>query len=297
MSTMLPPLPALRSFVAVAKLGSVGAAAEELHVTHGAISHQVHALEDYLGVPLVNRSGRRTSLTEEGRIYAYQIRQALDDMAAATERMRQQGPVQQLRVAVLPSFAMHWLVPRLPTLLQGGMRISLSASTALVDFENELVDCAIRFGHGQWPDLHCERLMGDTLLLVASPKLFPKGIPDSVTDILTAPILQANENWATWLAAGNIELPRSVPLMEFTDSTHMLEAARRGLGVALTRRSIAAGLLADGELIQLTDIEVAHSSSYYLVWPHRSHKLARMLRFLDWLHTQVTHFETSKAGY
>ena len=155
MSAKLPPLPALRSFIAVARLGSVGAAAEELHVTHGAVSHQVHALEEYLGVPLIDRGGRRSGLTENGRIYAYAVRQALDDVAAATARMRYQGTLEQLRVAVLPSFAMHWLMPRLSDLARTGLRVSFSTSMSIIDFEAEPIDCAVRFGQGQWPDLHC----------------------------------------------------------------------------------------------------------------------------------------------
>ncbi|MCG7803968.1 LysR family transcriptional regulator [Enterobacter asburiae] len=113
MKSKLPPLTALRAFVALARLGSVGAVADELHVTHSAISHQMHALENYLGISLVNRTGRRTILTDEGRVYAYQISQALENIVSATEHLRYQVGSQYLRISVLPSFAMHWLVPRL----------------------------------------------------------------------------------------------------------------------------------------------------------------------------------------
>jgi len=296
MSAKLPPLPALRSFIAVARLGSVGAAAEELQVTHGAVSHQVHALEEYLGVPLIDRGGRRSGLTENGRIYAYAVRQALDDVAAATARMRYQGTLEQLRVAVLPSFAMHWLMPRLSDLARTGLRVSFSTSMSIIDFEAEPIDCAVRFGQGQWPDLHCERLMGDTLLLVGSPKLFPDGVPNSIEEIFRTPILQATESWSAWLSAAHVELPRPEPILEFTDSTHLLEAVRCGYGIALTRRSLAATLLASGELIRLTKVEVTHSSSYYFAWPHRSHNLKRRLIFLEWLRAQIADYELSQMN-
>lgn len=291
MKPALPPLSSLRAFVAVARLGSVVAAAEELHVTHSAVSHQIRALEDYLGVALVSRTGRRTALTNEGRIYAYQIRQALDNVAAATARLRQQRGGQVLRVSVLPSFAMHWLVPRLPDwrARHPALALSLEASTSLTDFDNELADCSIRFGHGQWPNLHSHRLMGDTLLLVASPRLFPSGAPRTVMDALSVPTLQATESWSLWLSDADefraVEIPN--PVVQFTDSTHMLEAARIGMGVALTRRSIATGLLARGELMQVTEIETPHTSSYYLVWPHRSHQSPTLEHFKVWLDEQT----------
>ncbi len=295
MGSPLPPLSALRAFVAVARLGTVGAAAEELHVTHSAISHQMRALEDYLGVSLVNRTGRRTVLTDEGRIYAYQIRQALDNVAAVTERLRGQRGGQLLRVSVLPSFAMHWLVPRLPDWIAGhpDIALSLEASTRLIDFDTELADCSIRFGHGEWPNLHSHRLMGDSLLLVASPRLFPGGVPQTVEEALSVPTLQATESWSSWLSATTETRAIDVvnPVLQFTDSTHMLEAARMGMGVALTRRSIVSGLLARGELVRVTDIETTHTSSYYLVWPHRSHQSAKLERFTKWLDDQAKNFQ------
>ncbi len=264
-------------------------------MTHSAISHQMHALEDYLGVSLVSRSGRRTILTDEGRIYAYQIRQALDSVAAVTERLRQRRGGQLLRVSVLPSFAMHWLVPRVPDWIAGHPDIALSveASTGLIDFDTELADCSIRFGHGEWSNLHSHRLMGDSLLLVAAPQLFPTGVPQSMDEALAVPTLQATESWSTWLSGTTETRALKVldPVLQFTDSTHLLEAARMGMGVALTRRSIASGLLARGELVRVTDIETTHTSSYYLVWPHRSHQSAKLERFTRWLDDQTRKFQ------
>lgn len=291
MSAALPPLPALRAFAAVARLGSVVAAAEELHVTHSAVSHQIRSLENHLGLALVDRSGRRTRLTEAGRIYAYQIRQALDTLALVTEQIRQDRPRRPLRVSVLPSFASHWLLPRLPNwmLNHPDIPLRLEASMAFADFEAEAVDCAIRFGHGEWPELQALRLMGDSLLLVAAPRLFPSGPPPDLQTALAAPVIQASESWETWLAGepalASLRLP--APVLEVTDSTHLLEAARLGLGIALTRRSIAAEHLARRELVQVTSIERPHGSSYFLVWPHRAHRSPARQRFARWLVEQA----------
>lgn len=289
MSNKLPPLPALKSFEALSRLGSVGAAAEELHVTHGAVSHQVRALEEHLGTPLIKRGGRQLALTEEGRIYAYQVRQALDDIAEATSRLMVRSPNPMLTIAILPSFAMFWLLPRLQSLVQSQrkMRLNLIASMAFTDFENEPADCAIRFGHGQWPELHSERLMGEASLLVCSPRFRSGAIPTSVDEALECPLLHASESWSTWLHAAGAGERRPKAVLEFTDSTHMIQAARLGHGIALTRRSLVHDLIKAGELVQVTDTEAHHQSSYYLVWPRRNHGAYEVQVFLQWIATEV----------
>lgn len=159
----LPPMQALRAFDAVARLGTVNAAAEELHLTHGAISHQIHALEDFIGTSLIDRKGRRQTLTELGRIYAYQVRQTLDALAEVTADLRTKNPSGVLRVSVLPSFAQGWLVPRLTDWLKRypDIRLHIDGTMSFSDFAAGDCDCAIRFGHGQWTDLEVHRIMGD----------------------------------------------------------------------------------------------------------------------------------------
>jgi LysR family glycine cleavage system transcriptional activator len=283
----LPPLPALRAFAAVARLGNVSLAADELNVTYGAISHQIRALEEHLQAVLVVRAGRKITLTDAGRIYAYQIRQALEEMLAATERVVTQLQSQQLVLSILPSFALYWLMPRLADFVahHPGLRLSLSASMSFIDFDEDPADCAIRFGHGQWANLRCEHLMGDSLLLVAAPTFKPM----DVVTALSQPLLHASESWSLWLSAAGHETSSPAAAIEFTDSSHMLDAARRGLGVALTRRSIAQSLIDSGDLQQVTDIEVVHPSSYFLVWPRRSHQNKNLLSLKKWL---ISHMKT-----
>lgn len=243
-----PPLPALRAFAALVRLGSIGAAAQELNLTQGAISHQIRALETSLGVQLVERNQRRVALTDQGRIYGYQVRQALEDIADATENVRSLRSLSNhesvVRVAVLPSFLQGWLLPRLHGFckIYRHVRLVFHGSMTYADLGAGQVDCAIRFGHGHWPDVSVRPLMGDSLLLVASPKLLGKNPPSSLSQVMRLPMLHSSENWANWLgslgeAALNVQRPK--PRMEFTDSTHLLEAVRMGLGFALTRRSIA----------------------------------------------------------
>jgi len=206
MTGRAPPLPALRAFAAWVRLGSVNAAAEELQLTPGAVSHQIRALEEFLNVPLIERNGRRWTLTDTGRIYGYQVRQALQDIVDVTERVRSQrhaqAHTQDLRVAVLPSFANGWLLPRLAdfTRWHPQVRLQLHGSMDYVDLSEGQVDCAIRFGHGRWPEAEVRPLMGDSLLLLASPTLLGPEPPQTLQQLLQLPLLHASENWATWLA-------------------------------------------------------------------------------------------------
>ncbi len=299
MPNKTPPLPALKAFAALVRLGSIGAAADELSLTQGAISHQIRALETVLGVQLVERSQRRVVLTEQGRIYGYQVRQALDDIADATESVRslrpQDIPDQAVRVAILPSFLQGWLLPRLPGFckLYPHVRLAFHGSMAYADLNAGQVDCAIRFGHGRWPDVSIRPLMGDRLLLVASPKLLGKQDPLTLAQVMRLPMLKSSENWANWLASmGDAALGAQRPKtrMEFTDSTHLLEAVRMGLGVALTRRSIADQLLQQGEIVQVLDHECAHASAYAALVPQTASVNPAVEQWLGWLQLECARY-------
>ncbi|WP_395610186.1 LysR substrate-binding domain-containing protein [Pseudomonas sp. B22129] len=291
----LPPLAALRAFEAVARLGKVNLAALELHVTHSAVSHQIRSLEEYLDIALVTRHKRALVLTDEGRVYAYQIRQALGEIAGVTEKLLAKAKHPQLTLSVLPSYAMHWLLPRLHGFMNThpGFRLKLESNMDFVSFEQGLIDCAIRFGHGQWADVQCEPLMGDSLLVVAAPHFNAGALPDTAQAILEQPLLHASESWPVWLSAAGVEGQRPQASLEFTDSTLLLEAVRLGYGIALTRRSIAHSLIQRGELVKLTDIEPLHSSRYYLVWPAGSKRSAQLTVLHDWLKGQVEAFQAS----
>jgi LysR family glycine cleavage system transcriptional activator len=298
MNGRAPPLPALRAFAAWVQLGSVNSAAEELKLTPGAVSHQIRALEEFLEVPLIERNGRRWALTDTGRIYGYQVRQALQDIVDVTERVRSHRPIQQtqdLRVAVLPSFAHGWLLPRLAdfTRWYPHVRLQLHGSMDYVDLNEGQVDCAIRFGHGRWPEAEVRPLMGDSLVLLASPSLLGPEPPQTLQEALQLPLLHASENWASWLAdlsEAHSGVQRPAAQMTFTDSTHLLEAARQGLGVALSRRSIADNLLQRHELVPAHAHECPHASAYYLLLPPSSAKHTAREAFADWLQGACARF-------
>src|SRR5688572_23581058 len=146
MARRLPPLSALRPFEAAARLESFSRAAEELHLTHGAVSHQVRALEEHVGVALFARHGKRVALTAAGKQLAEKVRWALDEIATAANGLRSRRE-DRLNISVLPSFASRWLMPRLIRFMDANPRIevNVSASTNLANFRDDEVDVAIRF--------------------------------------------------------------------------------------------------------------------------------------------------------
>ncbi|HEY2628477.1 MAG TPA: LysR family transcriptional regulator, partial [Usitatibacter sp.] len=200
----LPPLSALRPFEAAARLESFSRAADELHVTHGAVSRQVRALEEHVGAPLFARHGKRVSLTPAGRAFAERIRGALQEIAQAAEAAgvaRREG---SLTVSVLPSFASRWLMPRLIRFMDANPKIEINVltSNALANFGSDGVDVAIRYGRGAWPGLVSEKFLEDDYFPVASPKMNRGKLPREPRDLLKVRIMREDRDyWERWLEA------------------------------------------------------------------------------------------------
>lgn len=287
--TDLPPLQALRCFEAVARLGSVTRAAEALHVTHSAVSQQLRQLEDLLGLSLFERAGRGLRLSENGRLYAMQVRAALRGIGEATRALRVRPRAGELVVAVVPSFGLHWLLPRLPRFLalHPEHRVRLQASLEVQDLRQGAAHVAIRMGQGPWEGLAQQHLFDDELLAVASPHLNGGALPRTPAEVLACTPIRSAEPWAPWCqAAGLPEPPPARGGLWINDSNLSLEAARLGQGVALERRSVADALLRRGELVALTDIRVPYAYPYWLVWPEGSAGAQRE-DFARWLQQEV----------
>jgi LysR family glycine cleavage system transcriptional activator len=289
MAPRLPPLSTLRPFEAAARLESFSRAADELHITHGAVSHQVRALEDHLGAALFARHGKRVTLTAAGRVFAERVRGALDDIARAADALRARRE-DRLTVSVLPSFASRWLMPRLIRFMDAnpGIEVNVNASTALVDFAREEIDVAIRFGPGPWPGLVCEKFLEDEYFPVASPKFNRGKMPKAPKDLLGMRLMREDrQEWERWFAAAGLPPDQAFEGPSFNDSTYSLQAAARGEGVALGRRSIVGEDLERGTLKRLFDIAVPCRESYWFVSPKETAQAAPVKAFRDWVKAEL----------
>jgi len=286
--TRFPPLSALRPFEAAARLESFSRAADELHLTHGAVSHQVRALEEHLGVSLFARHGKRVTLTSAGRTFAERVRAALEEIGRAADATRARNE-NRLSVSVLPSFASRWLMPRLIRFMDAHPKIEVNvvATTALADFGADEVDIAVRFGIGPYPPLACERFLDDEYFPVASPKMRGKALK-SPRDLLGARIIREERDyWLQWFKAAGVPVEGPLEGHSFNDSTFALQAATRGEGVALARRSIVYEDLERGTLKRLFGIAVPSRERYWFVCPKETAEMAKVKAFKAWVRAEL----------
>jgi LysR family transcriptional regulator, glycine cleavage system transcriptional activator len=280
-----PSLHALRSFEAAARHGNFSRAGEELHITHGAISHQMKALERELGVTLFHRRSRGVELTEQGRDLAATMRDALDRIARGIATLRSR-PHRALTISVLPAFATHWLIPRLADFNRRhpDIDINIRAGQALADFSTDDVDLAVRYGGGHWRGLHAEQLAQEDVFPVCSPHFNDGHLPSTLGELAKSHLLHTPlQPWDEWFRAlgVRVQLPRRA--MSFGETDILLSAAIDGLGVALSRRLLAQPALDAGRLVRPVPHSVRADRSYFIVFPSKIEPSPRLLTFRDWL--------------
>ena len=286
----LPNLAALRAFEAAARHGNFSRAAEEIHVTHGAISHQVRALEDELGVQLFARHGKRIAITPEGERFATILRRALSDIAAAAAALQADGKQKRLTVTSLPSFAARWLSPRLGRFIEQhpDMEVMLQSSNQLTDFVRESVDIGIRFGRGNYPGLATEKLTDDYFYPVVSPRFNKGKLPRTPDKLAQHPLLRCElEPWTPWFRAAGLDFLEPTGGLVFQDSSMLVRAAVEGNGIALARHSLAVSDIESGELVRLFDVAIRCPQSYYLVCPPESLQKPQVQAFRKWILNEV----------
>lgn len=261
MSLRLPPLLAVRAFEAAARHGGFQRAGEELHVSAGAVAHQVKQLENWLGVALFQRMPRGVVLTSAGQQYAQALRPLLEGLADASEAVRRRNDDHVVTVTSIPSFVARWLMPRLGRLRQRHPEIDMRVLASLhpVDLFREGVDVAIRLGHGPYPGLKAEVLMEEWFSAVCSPG-FRDSAPDLRTpvDLLRYPLLHDESeplipdeiNWVRWLKNWGVTY-KGAQRPSFSHTYLTLEAAANGQGVAVASEPLITEDLRSGKLVRL----------------------------------------------
>lgn len=291
-----PSLEFLRTFEAIARLGSFKRAAEELNVTASAISHRIAGLEADLGVLLFTRHVRRVELTIEGERLAAGVRRALLEIESTVASIGRRERT-RLRVTAIPSHAVRWLAPRLGRFRERHpeLDIDIVADLALADLSQRTVDVALRFGGGHYPGVEAEWLMADTIFPVASPDFLaardPIAGPQDILRLarildITAENDQSGANWRHWFRSNELPLDTVGVGMNLNGALLALEAAASGLGVAIARRSLVENDLKTGRLVRLTASEVTTNWNHYAVMLPTLAGWEPLRSFVDWLRTE-----------
>ena len=285
----LPPLAALRVFEAVSRHMSFTAAARELHVTQGAVSHQIRALESWLGFELFQREGRALTLRRGVRPYADAIAAAFQQIAVQTDALRQARSHEILTVRGYTTFLVRWLIPRLPAFQAAHpeVEIRLEASADAVDFRRDQADVAILYGNGAWPELKADLLFRDELVPVCSPQLAGKRRAKlTPAKLLELPLLHLNarrRDWPDWIDMVGLAREPDRRDMHFEDLSIVYQCAIDGLGVAMGQRKYLADEIAHGRLVVPVDRPLTRNAGYYLVCPKESAADPKIERFRSWL--------------
>lgn len=289
MSRTLPPLNALRAFEAAARHQSIKRAAEELHVTHGAVSRHVRHLEEMLEVRLFDRLHRRVVLTPAGENLRAVAADAFDRLEGGLRQTRKPGVDESLVVAVEPDLASLWLVPRLADLrrLLPEVKVEITAAKDVVSFPDPRIDCAVHHLYAPSPGFRVDTLFSCILFPVCSPELLKHGPPLSEPADLRHHTLLHDRNTAEWERflelAGVSDVVDSSKGVIISETALNMDAAVRGQGVAMGDDVLAAEHLARGQLVPLFGPSMRSENSYYLIVPQPRLARRSIRVFRDWL--------------
>jgi LysR family glycine cleavage system transcriptional activator len=291
----LPPLNAIRAFESVARHLSITHAADELNVTPGAVSRQIRALEEFLGLDLFVRGHRQITLTHSGEQYFRAVARMIEDLRGATKKLMSPPLRRQIKVRAYTTFAMQWLIPRLASFHAEHPKIEvlLTASLEPVDFYKEDIDAAIRLGSGEWPNCNCYVLSDNRLAPVCSPSLLQHGpglnTPADIAQYTMLHSIARPEDWRYWLEASGVS--RDVDAlagMSYQSSSMVYAAAAGGQGIAMAQLFLVEKELRDGTLIrpfeQIVDMGVY---TYYLLTPKHREESDDTRVFREWILEQA----------
>lgn len=301
----LPPLNALRAFEAAARHGSVFRAAQELHVTPAAVSHQIKGLEEFLGVMLFKRTPRRITLTPAGEACLPKLSAAFNQLAEAVAAATQAANAGRVMVSVPPALGAKWLIPKLVTFRDrhGDIDLRISARQTLVDRARQSEpsaslleggDVAIRFGDGDYPGYVTHKLFTSYSLPMCSPRLLegahalrrPEDLRHHTllhyeNDIAMMDV--GRPNWASWLKAAGVSGLNTRRGPTFNHVTLAMQAAADGLGVVLGIPIMASDEIADGRLVAPFALSLPTGATYYLVHTEEAEQEPAIMAFRDWI--------------
>ncbi|NVK34250.1 MAG: LysR family transcriptional regulator [Rhodobacteraceae bacterium] len=296
----VPPADALIAFECAARHASFTRAAEELHLTQGAISKQVRHLEDRLGMELFRRVRQRIVLTDAGRLYLHDIRGALEQLTAATRQvMSYAGNEDVLNLAVLPTFGTRWLAPRLSEFEKrySGAGLNISVRLRPFDFAAEPFDGAIHHGDPVWAGAIAESLFAENVIPVASRAFRDRFDIREPKDLISVPRLQLStrpDAWKQWFDKAGVITEIAYQGARFEQFGMITEAAIHHMGAALVPKIFVESELASGRLVSLFDLSLAQHSAYYFVYPENRTLRPVVAAFRTWLHEEAQIVRTDR---
>lgn len=287
---LLPSMPSLLALEAVDRLGSAVAAAEELSLTHSAVSRQIKVLESEVGVQLVARDGVRLKATPAAHEYCQRVRTILGDLSRSTLALRANPSGGNLNLAILPAFGLHWLAPRLKSFALAHPEVTVNLSTRLrpFDFETEGLDAAMHYGARDWPNVNYLELASERVLPVCAPGYLeqPVGAAGELAAMALLHLETRSAAWTDWFASHGLSVPQ-VSGMLFDQFATMAQAAIHGLGVALLPDYLAQAEIDRGRLVSAFGTPTPTAGRYYLVWPARGPAPPQVETFVRWLREEA----------
>lgn len=285
---LTPSMSLLLAFESAARHESYTRAAEELSLSQSAVSRQVQALEEHLGLQLFRREGRSVRLTDAGRRYYLDLSEALGRIRSATlQAMSYQSGLGALRLATLPTFGSKWLLPRLHGFYASnpGVTVHLHSRIGEIDFNTSEIDAAITVGTGDWPRMVAHQLYNEFLIAIVDPSVLEGGqeiTPDWAMKQTLLTVTSNPQAWAEWFSHYKLDhrQMRIGPSFELT--SHLIQAVRAGIGIGLVPQALVTDELQRKELSTVGDA-IASRRSYFLVYPARNASLPSLIAFRDWL--------------
>jgi LysR family glycine cleavage system transcriptional activator len=287
----LPPLNTFRFFEAAARHRNFTRAAEELHVTHGAVSQQIKALEEAVGKRLFVRMAGEMRLTQEGAELLMFVSEAFSKLNEGVRSARGIASPRLLTINSHPAFAARWLIPRLHTFSEAHPEIGIRVRTSLslASFKTGGIDLAIRFGDGEWPELSTYKLMDEAIFPVCSPTFNQGRLPLSPEELAASRLLHDERfPWTIWFKSiGEASYAPRREGMMFRDASLLVQSAVAGHGVALGRKQLCMDELNAGTLLRLTTDSLPIKDAYYAVYPEEHGYRSQVQEFMAWLREQL----------
>ncbi len=297
----IPPLKSLPVFLSVCEHLNFSKAANELCVTHSAVSQSIQNLESYLGKRLFHRTTRQMTLTEDGKRYQRAIQEGINIIEQAT--LRELTSQQQISISIIPSLGLKWLIPRMPALQEKYPDIDLrfsTHSTLALELLPHNLDIAICYGEGnEWPEYNVVPWNEDRLVLVGSPAKKP--LPDDLNNYFAEqPTIWVDRSlrdadWTHWCQSLGVDVPNNTKRRYFQSSVQAIEAAIAGLGVFVTHRMFVNDEIKAGLLAELTPHSVLSRCSYFIVSKKESQNRPEVQNVIAWLQDTLKQEKSAKS--